>query len=83
MTAGLNIQRKQEKSFFLVLQAPLPWAVPGGFLHPALLTAALPLPEQQAVPGEVLLCSLGVTEGKGEVVVVCANSKALLRTGVA
>lgn len=51
-------------------------AVPGGFLHPA-------LPEQQAPPGEVLLCSSGVTEGKGEVMVVCANSKILLRSGVA
>lgn len=83
MTAGLNIQREQEKSFLLAVQALLWWAVPGGFLHPALLTAALPLPEQPALPGEVLLCSSGVTEGKGEVVVVCANSEALLRTGVA
>lgn len=56
------------------------WGVSSTQLHSQ---HALALPEQQALPGQVLLCSSGVTEGKGEVMVVWANPKALLRTGLA
>lgn len=80
VTGGLNIQRKQEK---------FPRAGQSFQQCPVLSSTqlcsqrALALPEQQALPGEVLLCSSGVTVGKGEVMVVCANPKALLRTAVA